>query len=84
MCARYERSHSRNRRRKGQGSSSGVSFSKRHPQAKGKDWIMKKKELRRKRGYMDVPEDTKYVPLSTLSLPHTPRTPLSLFYEKND
>ena len=34
--------------------------SKRHPQAKGRDWIVKKKELRRKRGYLDVAPDTKY------------------------
>ena len=52
----YERSKSKRRRNQ----SSAVSFSKRHPQAKGRDWIVKKKELRRKRGYLDVPQDTKY------------------------
>jgi len=31
-----------------------------HPDQKGKAWILKKKEIRRKRGYMDVKEDTKY------------------------
>jgi len=39
---------------------SAVSFSKRHPQSKGREWIIKKKELRRKRGYLDVSDDTKY------------------------
>ena len=31
-----------------------------HPDSKGREWILKKKELRRKRGYMDVKEDSKF------------------------
>ena len=54
----FERSG--NKRRRGAKGKAAVSFSKRHPQAKGRDWILKKKELRRKRGYMDVQPDTKY------------------------
>ena len=34
--------------------------SKCHPGQKGKSWIMKKKEIRRSRGYTDVKADTKY------------------------
>ena len=55
----YERSKGKGKRRKDGGGRHNAG-SKRHPQAKGRDWILKKKALRRKRGYMDVPEDTKY------------------------
>ncbi len=56
VTERRRRGHGR---RKG-GGHVGMSSSRRHPQSKGRDWILKKKELRRKRGYMDVPDDTKY------------------------
>ncbi|QDZ23767.1 S-adenosyl-l-methionine-dependent methyltransferase [Chloropicon primus] len=55
----YERTSAKGKRRK-DGGHGGHGGSKRHPQAKGRDWILKKKALRRKRGYMDVQPDTKY------------------------
>jgi 18S rRNA (guanine1575-N7)-methyltransferase len=48
----------RHKRRKG--NSGGVVGSARHPQAKGKQWIAHKKEQMRKRGYINVPGDSKY------------------------
>ena len=48
------------RRRTKRSSRHHASGSKRHPDSKGRDWILKKKELRRMRGYQDVPLDTKY------------------------
>lgn len=50
---------SRNKKRRGD-SQVFAGGSKGHPEQKGKAWILKKKELRRKRGYTDVKEDTKY------------------------
>ena len=35
-------------------------FSSRHPEAKGKAWILKKKEQARHKGYVGIPGDTKY------------------------
>jgi len=35
-------------------------ISKRHPEAKGRNWIQKKKEQRRAQGHTDVPHDSKY------------------------
>jgi 18S rRNA (guanine1575-N7)-methyltransferase len=32
----------------------------RHPEAKGKAWIFKKKEQARRKGYVGIPVDTKY------------------------
>lgn len=34
--------------------------SARHPEAKGKSWIFKKKEQMRRQGYSNIPVDTKY------------------------
>lgn len=34
--------------------------SHRHPEAKGKDWVQKKKSQMRKKGYTNVPSDSKY------------------------
>ena len=34
--------------------------STRHPEAKGKGWILKKKQQFRQRGYGNIPADTKY------------------------
>ena len=34
--------------------------SARHPEAKGKGWVLKKKEQARQRGYSNIPADTKY------------------------
>mmetsp|Transcript_13387 Transcript_13387/g.25588 ORF Transcript_13387/g.25588 Transcript_13387/m.25588 type:complete len:298 (-) Transcript_13387:83-976(-) len=48
------------KRRKGVDGREHTGVSKRHPDQKGKQWILKKKELRRKRGYTDVKQDTKY------------------------
>ena len=38
----------------------GASMSARHPEAKGKWWIMKKKDNMRRKGYDNVPGDSKY------------------------
>jgi len=35
-------------------------MSSRHPDAKGRPWIFKKKEKMRKQGYSNIPTDTKY------------------------
>jgi len=35
-------------------------MSARHPEAKGKGWIMKKKDNMRRKGYDNVPGDSKY------------------------
>ncbi|BDA40889.1 probable 18S rRNA (guanine-N(7))-methyltransferase [Coccomyxa sp. Obi] len=40
--------------------SAGAGFSSRHPEAKGKGWILKKKEQARHKGYVGIPSDTKY------------------------
>ena len=37
-----------------------MQMSARHPDAKGKGWIVKTKEKMRKRGYTNIPTDTKY------------------------
>jgi hypothetical protein len=37
-----------------------LQFSVRHPDSKGKEWILKKKEQARHRGHLNVPRDTKY------------------------
>lgn len=37
-----------------------VQFSARHPDAKGKAWILKKKEQARHKGYVGIPADTRY------------------------
>ena len=37
-----------------------LQYSARHPEAKGKAWILKKKEQARQRGYTGIPVDTKY------------------------
>ena len=34
--------------------------SSRHPDAKGKQWVLKRKQLYRQRGYSNVPQDSKY------------------------
>ena len=34
--------------------------SSRHPEAKGKAWIFKKKEQARRKGYVGIPIDSKY------------------------
>ena len=34
--------------------------SARHPEGKGKGWVLKKKEQARQRGYANIPADTKY------------------------
>lgn len=38
----------------------GASMSTRHPEARGKSWIMKKKDNMRRKGYDNVPEDSKF------------------------
>lgn len=35
-------------------------MSSRHPDAKGKAWIFRKKDKMRKQGYTNIPTDTKY------------------------
>ena len=37
-----------------------LQMSSRHPDAKGKSWIFKKKDQMRKQGYTNIPVDTKY------------------------
>ncbi|DBA73659.1 TPA: hypothetical protein ACH3X2_009642 [Trebouxia sp. C0005] len=37
-----------------------IQGSHRHPEAKGKDWVYKKKNQMRKKGYTNVPSDSKY------------------------
>lgn len=37
-----------------------LQVSARHPEAKGKAWIFKKKEQARRKGYVGIPVDTKY------------------------
>jgi len=37
-----------------------LQMSSRHPDAKGRPWIFKKKEKMRKQGYSNIPTDTKY------------------------
>ena len=44
-----------NRIKRKHGNSSTASIS-----TKNRDWVLKKKELRRKRGFADVPKDTKF------------------------
>ncbi|KAK3244534.1 hypothetical protein CYMTET_45855 [Cymbomonas tetramitiformis] len=50
----------RGKRRKGADGGAVAGATKRHPDGKGRNWVLKKKDKRRKQGYMDVPEDTKY------------------------
>ena len=54
-----DRQRGNKRRRKGTAADVTIT-SRRHFDSKGKDWVLKKKELRRKRGYGDVPNDSKY------------------------
>ena len=42
------------------GSCGALQMSSRHPEAKGKAWIFKKKEQARRKGYASIPVDTKY------------------------
>ncbi|KAK9831859.1 hypothetical protein WJX81_002749 [Elliptochloris bilobata] len=47
-------------RKKRRGIVGALTGSARHPEAKGKGWVLKKKEQARQRGYANIPADTKY------------------------
>lgn len=55
-----ERQQHPRKRRTGVAAFAADKVSARHPDAKGKSWVLKKKDLMRTRGYQHIPADTKY------------------------
>lgn len=63
------RQHGRGRKKK-HGGGGGGSLSARHPEAKGKAWVHKKKEAMRAKGYLNVPADSKHTGRKRKSFRH--------------